>query len=224
MDYWLRLTVLGNPQCDVLIVDTPTSTLNPRPLALNPVYGSWFRYDKGMGNQRMIYRFDDNIGHLNNVRGGKDGWGRAFTFGLQAAIDGKYDYVAHIEGDLLFKPSVNSVIKKMRNKGIGVASMSLNGTITLVGERLVETGVMFFSTDYLVKNNFIKRYNWPYRTNRPSPEDVIFTMVDSGLHVLDFAGLRNDKHEVTADNVVHQKLDYITHCKDFTIYDKFMEG
>ena len=37
----------------------------------------------------------------------------------------------------------------------------------------IETGLMFFSTDYLRRSDFIKRYDWPNRKVIPTPERLI---------------------------------------------------
>jgi hypothetical protein len=129
----------------------------------------------------------------------------------------------HIEGDLLFKPSINVAVKRMRNAGIVVASPPVRGTEKLSGDALTETGVMFFSTAYLQQSRFIEFYAWPGRHNKPAPEAVVYRLISNVLRTADWQGLRNDKDEVTVENVVQKKLDYITHCKDVRIYDKFME-
>jgi hypothetical protein len=130
----------------------------------------------------------------------------------------------HIEGDLLFKPSINVAVKRMRNTGVLVASPPVRGTDKLAGDALAETGIMFFNTAYLQQTRFIEFYAWPGRRNKPSPESVVYRLVEKDLRVADWRGLRNDKDEVTVENVALKKLDYITHCKDVCIYDKFMEG
>lgn len=215
-DYWLTIATRDNPRCDVLVVDTPSS----RVWEIDPKWG-FIKHEKGLRAPRMFYRFPDNIGHLNAR--GRDGWGRAFSYGLWAAVDSGYDYVVHIEGDLLFKPSINVAVKRMRNAGIVVASPPVRGTEKLSGDALTETGVMFFSTAYLQQSRFIEFYAWPGRHNKPAPEAVVYRLISNVLRTADWQGLRNDKDEVTVENVVQKKLDYITHCKDVRIYDKFME-
>jgi len=66
---------------------------------------------------RSIIGFPDNVGHL--ARGGRDGWGRAFSQGLLCALAGGYDYVAHIESDLLTR------LARLRGFACGKASLSI---------------------------------------------------------------------------------------------------
>jgi len=60
---------------------------------------------------RTIVSFPENLGQLE--RGGRDGWGRAFSQGLLCGIAGGYDYVVHVEGDMLTRLDIPRVCGTM---------------------------------------------------------------------------------------------------------------
>ncbi|WP_027037890.1 methyltransferase domain-containing protein [Mesorhizobium ciceri] len=153
------------------------------------------------------YAFPDNIGHL--ARGGKDGWGRAFSKGLEMAIDGQYDYVVHIEGDSLLSKPVLPIIRKMMADGVKAASVPVEGT-KRKETGWAETGLMFFSVDYLWQTKFIERYDWWNRTKSPTPEKVIFDLIGEDLRMLPLKAERGDRGQLTAATA--PTLDWITHC------------
>ncbi|TGQ69522.1 methyltransferase domain-containing protein [Mesorhizobium sp. M00.F.Ca.ET.186.01.1.1] len=165
------------------------------------------------------YAFPDNIGHL--ARGGRDGWGRAFCKGLEMAIDGQYDYVAHIEGDSLFKQPVLPVIREMIERGIKAASVPVMGT-KRQETGWTETGLMFFSVDYLWQTKFIERYDWWNRKARPFPEQAISGLLGEDLRMLlPVKAERGDKGQITIDNAAW--FDWITHCPP-EAFDAFVEA
>lgn len=154
------------------------------------------------------YAFPDNIGHL--ARGGKDGWGRAFCKGLEMAIDGQYDYVAHVEGDSLLSRPVLPIIREMMTDGVKAASVPVKGT-RRKETGWAETGLMVFSVDYLWQSKFIERYDWWNRTKSPTPEKVIFDLFGEDLRMmLPLKAARGDSGQITAENAA--SFDWITHC------------
>lgn len=163
------------------------------------------------------YAFTDNIGHL--ARGGKDGWGRAFCKGLEMAIDGQYDYVVHIEGDSLFSRPVLPIIRKMMADGVPAATVPVMGT-KRPEHGWAETGLMFFSVDYLWQTKFIERYDWWNRTKSPTPEKVIADMCGD-LRMLPLKAERGDRGQLTAANAA--EFDWITHCAPEAL-DAFVEA
>lgn len=217
----LRLTRLWsdlhrhlNPDCDFLLVDS-RSPLGPLAAGLH----------KG---EVDVYSFPDNIGHLsrNGPNGpaskGRDGWGRAFCHGLDHAVKGGYDYAVHIEGDSLFRLKVAPIVARMQRDGIKVASVPVEGTRRKeIG--WVETGLMFFDCRYLSETNFTARYDWPNRTERPTPEKVIFGMLGRDLKLMPWKAERGDKSQITVGNVT--ELDWVTHCHDRPeIYERFVDA
>ncbi|MER9355549.1 methyltransferase domain-containing protein [Mesorhizobium sp. M0514] len=153
------------------------------------------------------YAFPDNIGHL--ARGGKDGWGRAFCKGLEMSIDGQYDYVVHIEGDSLFKRPVLPIIRQMMATGVKAASVPVEGT-KRNETGWAETGLMFFSVDYLWQSKFIEKYDWWNRQAKPYPEQAIFDILGADLQMLQLKAERGDRGQITAGNVA--ELDWVTHA------------
>ena len=203
---WVDLHTALNPDCDFLIVDSASPMF--------PAIGI------------EVFSFPDNIGHLsrNGPDGpnskGRDGWGRAFCHGLQAAIDGDYDYVVHIEGDSLFRLKVAPIVERMHREKIKIASVPI-GYGHAQRSSWVETGLMFFQVAYLKKSDFIAGYDWPNRSERPTPEVVIRKMLGDDLTMMPWTAERSDKGEITVDNV--DQFDWITHCKP-EVYDRFVES
>ncbi|ESY72526.1 hypothetical protein X740_33225 [Mesorhizobium sp. LNHC221B00] len=175
---------------DLLLVDSASPVLDGWPV------------------EAHVYRFPDNIGHL--ARGGKDGWGRAFCKGLEMAIDGQYDYVVHIEGDSLLKRPVMPILRQMAASGFKAASVPVRGT-KWQETKWAETGLMFFSVDYLWQSKFIEKYDWWNRAAKPTPEKVIFDLIGDDLQMMVLLRAeRGDKGQITAENAA--EFDWITHC------------
>lgn len=220
LDDWLAMAQrIGGADCDVLLVDTPAkgrAVIAPK---------GFHTYAQGMRLPKMLHRFEDNIGHLQDDDSERDGWGRAFCFGLQAAIDGKYEYVVHVEGDSLFRLPLRPIIKQMRDEKIDAASvLSVPGRPYCVE---IETGLMALSTAYLKETDFIAKYDWPsHRTNKPSPENIIHELLSDRLgnriRIMPWRARRGYNPGYTAAEV--DELDWITHAHDRALYDRFIEG
>jgi hypothetical protein len=208
------VTLRLNPATDVLVVDShsPWSPL------IDPRHGAFTSYRDGMRDARMVYSFPDNVGHLSHK--GRDGWGRAFCFGLSAAIAGGYDYVAHIEGDSLFRRPVEPIFSGMDRDGVRAASIPVGGSRRKeIG--WVETGLMFFSVAFVQRIGFVARYDWANAAVRPTPEAVILRMLGHDLRMMPWRGERGDKSDITPANVI--ALDWVTHCWDRDgVYDAFV--
>ena len=220
-DHWLNLHMRLNPECDFLIVDSQS----PQGWGVLGAHGSWAPHTMGMHEKRMFYGFPDNVGHLS--RGGRDGWGRAFCYGLDAAVAGGYDYVAHIEGDSLFRVPVGKIIGRMRTERLRCATTKVSG-MRYDMPNWIETGLMFFDTAYLRSSGFTARYSWHKRRQAPTPEVVIYHELtkDGALHTLDdLKAWRGDKQQINHANVVGLNLDWVTHChNDVWVYDRFIEA
>jgi len=219
-DHWLTLHQhLNGDACDFLIVDSQSPV---KPFIHDAKHGIFEVYKSGKPAHRMLHEFPDNIGHLS--RRGRDGWGRAFCFGLQAAIDCAYDYVVHIEGDSLFRRKVRPIVEHMEARHIRVASTPVEGMHRAM-QGWVETGLIFFEVRHLKDSNFIGKYNWPARREYPTPEVVVRSLIGTYLHLMPWRAMRGDKAQITHDNVLAWNLDWITHChRDIWCYDKFIEA
>ena len=198
---WLDLHSALNPDCDFLLVDSAS----PKPV-LDEKWSAKFKDDPV---RYRLHDFGDNVGHLS--RKGRDGWGRAFCYGLDYAVEHGYDHVLHIEGDSLLRTPAWTLVNKLRKSGKGVGSISVRGTHRDI-PGWVETGLMLFSTAYLRKSEFTTVYDWPKREVRPTPEFIVFRMVAHDMLTFDLNGLRGDKNQISAANIRTLALDWVTHC------------
>ena len=212
---WLDLHTAINPECDFLLVDSAS----PSPV-LDAEWTARFKADR---RKFRFFNFGDNVGHLS--RKGRDGWGRAFCRGLDYAAEHGYDYVLHIEGDSLLRVPARDLVAKLRAAGRDVASIPVKGTTREI-PGWVETGLMLFSTAFLKRTGFTRKYDWPVREVRPTPEYVVPEIIGRGeTLMLDINGLRGDKNQISADNIVKLDLDWVTHVhNDIWVYEAFVKA
>lgn len=219
-DMWIKLHSTRNPYCDLLIVDSDSPT-RPNIKQRNSYPMPWHK------GKRTIFSFPDNIGHLEHpVPLEKDGWGRAFCFGLQHAINNNYHYVAHIEGDSLTRLYCMDIFQNMAKHNLACCS---------VAGKVVETGLMFFNVDYIKKIGLIEKYDWKnlhiaraygghpygYGEQFAGPERIILNIIDKELTRMNWSAFRGYKGKITYDNCLG--FDWITHCQDHRIYKKYSE-
>lgn len=200
---WRTLHVNLNRKCDLLLVDSASPMIH------------CFESD---GN---VLQLGDNIGHLG--RGGQDGWGRAFCWGIEYAIDKGYDYVAHIESDSLFRLSVMPICEQMQRDSIRAASVEVNGT-KHVESGWVETGLMIFDVGYLRKKCVTDQYDWRDGSTKSyphTPEWHLAKILGDALQIMPWRAVRDDKRELTIANVV--EYDWITHTSP-EIFDAFVRN
>src|SRR5215471_7779764 len=226
-DLWEKLHVTLNDQdCDFLVVDSQSPIKK---------FKDWTLYDGKTRHHKMRFDFPDNIGHLSrrNVTQGRDGWGRAFCKGLEIACQLNYEYVAHIEGDSLLRLPVGPIVQQMKAEGIDCASTHVRGMRNVeVETQWIETGLMFFNTDYIARSDFIKRYDWPNRRVAPTPERYInMAILKQDLNakqfrIMPWKALRADKNQISVQNIEKINADWITHQHDSAqqgVYRKFTE-
>lgn len=156
----------------------------------------------------IIHRFEDNIGHLS--RGGKDGWGRAFSYGLQYAIENDYDYVVHVEGDSLCRLNFKTICARMQMRGVVARSAPVTGTRRRETDWL-ETGLMAFNVDFLDEIDFIGRYDWRASgKNYPNtPEKVIADILGTRCEPTVWKAQRDDVGHLNTLSAIH--YDWISH-------------
>jgi hypothetical protein len=183
---WFEMAA-RNPACDALIVDSHSPLLPDVPKGVR-------YFDCGA-----------NIGHVN--KGGRDGWGRAFTTALSEAIDKDYDWAVHVEGDSLCKLDIGATVEELELSGDSVATIPVSSMPSWP-----ETGLMFFSVEWLRERKFIERYDWQHRTKYPEPERVIKALLGTEVVHLQARGMRDDFHQLTVDNVSERRLDWLTHA------------
>lgn len=196
LELWLQM-MRRSRGCDVMIIDSASTMLPHIPL--------WVQY----------YTFRSNIGHLS--RGGQDGWGRAFSRGLEHAERNGYDYVAHVEGDSLFKLDLGDIIEEMELSDTCVASIPVS---SMPSPTWIETGLMVMSVDWLRGAHFTERYDWESRTKHPEPEVIVRSIIGNDLSIQAWRGMRDDFHELTVDNLEERNLDWLTHAS-LPVMEKF---
>lgn len=183
---WFKMAE-SNRGCDVVIVDSCSSMLPHVPSSV------WY------------YGFEDNVGHLS--RGGRDGWGRAFCHGLSFAAERDYDWVVHVECDSLCNLDIVAEVENMELRGDCVATIPVSSM-----PKWPETGLMFFSVDWLRASHFVQGYDWANRPRRPEPEVHVRDLVGRDMTYMETHGMRDDFHELTVDNVNDRKLSWLTHA------------
>ena len=200
---WARVVQHVNPDIDVVLVDS-ASPFNPRDFLPETI---------------NVVSFPDNIGALS--QGARDGSGRAFCKALELAVEGGYDYCMIWEADMLFAPSVESVIDKMRRVGVKVACPYADPY------QFPEWGCSFWSTQYLKETRFIERYGWENCPKWPIPEWRIKHMVEDELFILPIHGYRNSMNTMNMGNMTnlfpYSPPSFITHCLDFSLYYRFLD-
>lgn len=205
---WANVTTKLNPGVDILLIDS-ASPVDPRQFL------GWEDYP---GDGRSVYRFPDNIGHLNIT--GNDGWGRAFCKGIEIAIDGGYDFIAHLDSDLIFCKPVTPIVDKLRRSSVKVA-MPMGHPYMFT-----ETAVLFASVSYLRDIKFIERYNWSKPKNGKIPEVQCEEIFADELFCLPLRGMRNDANVITWQNFDRSfpyGLDFFTHSSDADLYERMLK-
>lgn len=208
VELWAKLLRYLNPITDAIMIDSASPT---DPTDMLKKYNIKTR------------RFDDNIGHLNVS--GKDGWGRAFCKGVEIAINLGYEHICYMDADIIFARAVAPIIDKLAKFGVKAACPM---DITY---NFIENGIMFLDVGYLKESKFIERYDWPSRTIGTTdatniPEVAFEKLLEDVLFTLPLRGIRNDFDRITANNLAFSfpyGLDFLTHCKDFAIYERFLE-
>ena len=199
---WAKVVCKLNPGCDVLLIDS-YSPLDP----------------SGYIESVKLHRFEDNIGHLS--RGGKDGWGRAFCYGLDYAVEHDYRRVCYIDADLIFNKPVAPIFARMEK-----ARVKVSCPIDLTYQFL-ENGLMFFDGDWLRESEFSKKYDWPSSKLTDLPERRCERLLGDDVWVLPLHGLRNDFSQLTFEGFDEQMpfgCDFLTHCNDVRLYQKMLES
>ena len=197
---WADTTLRLNPDADILVVDSAS------PMEL-PYYPPPLKY----------LNLPDNVGHL--ARGGKDGWGRAFSAGIGYAIRNEYEWVANIECDMLCAVPVEEIFAKMIRAGVKCcAPMAMPYHFT-------ETGCSFWSVPYLAKSKLVETYDWQNsKPTGPLPEQRIDAICAEDMFALPMRGMRNDAR-YNADQIQAMfpfGIDWITHC-ELPVARRFME-
>lgn len=214
---WIELMQHLNPEFDLLFVDSFTDPLwrSLVPSLKDVPVHTIKEGDPMPPLQKGVnwITFPENLGHLSQH--GVDGWGRAFSRGVQYAIDHNYDYVVNLECDLLFKPKVMDLLNVVKQHGIG--------TLSCVDPHyfFMENCICFMDVNFLKERGFVQNYDWKNRQQQPLPEYVCEAILNPKLFYKRFIGCRDDFGQVKMEDVV--KYDYITHAHDQNLYYAFMK-
>ena len=161
--------------------------------------------------RRTTLTFPDNIGHL--LHGGRDGWGRAFCQGLICAMANGYDYVVHVEGDLLTRLDLPGLCREMRDGGIHAL-----GPVT-PNKGWLDTGLVLFDVAFLRRSDFVGRYDWARRPAQPYPEVVLGELLGDDLQLRLWRGA---KAGIALLQYFVKDLHWITQSTRPDEYDGFM--
>lgn len=189
---WLNINRTLNPDAHLLVVDSDSP--------VKPAVADFPRED-----HEQLIQLGDNIGHLS--RTGRDGWGRAFCQGLTAAYG--YDWVIHVETDLLFARPVQQMLDRM--EGVSLFEHGRDTGVAVccpwaLPYPFIETALMFFDGRWLRTQALPQRYDW--ETGRGLPEMRVEALIGDDLWIAPLRGLRMDIRE----QPLPQPLDWVTHA------------
>jgi hypothetical protein len=217
LDQWAESLQRIAPDFDHLAIDSSSPVFNTAALPFLSRFGprQMIAPDPApfVVGRRSIVSFPDNVGHLS--AGGRDGWGRAFCQGLLCAVAGGYDYVVHVEGDLLTRLDLPKVCRMMQDRRI----LALAAITPNLG--WVETGLVFLQVDFIRQTQFVERYGWATRPARPYPEIVLGELLGDDLFCKLWRGSKDDTGLLRYKIV---DLHWLTKSKDPMIFDVFMGG
>ncbi len=203
VELWAKVMRKQNPNCAVLLVDS-ASPVDPSCI-------------KNVG----LHRLSENVGHLNTT--GRDGWGKAFTEGVGIAAGNDFDFIVYVDADIILTTSVEPIVEKMVRSGAKAA------VPMCMSYHFLENGVMFLDTD--TARRFTEAYDWESRTRTTSPMDipemVTEKLLADDLFTLPLRIWRDDGNVLTVNNLEHAfpygLPDGLTHCRDFGVYERFLE-
>lgn len=223
VEMWIRIQKHMNPDLPILLVDSNSENM-------------WTDFVPSLRDiERVVVpdgaplpplkpglnwvTFPDNIGHLS-LNGG-DGWGRAFCRGTQYAIDHGYDYVVHIESDLLNRVPAAKMVEALNQYKLGALAPLTSR------DWLCEVGHMVMRTSFLKEIDFIKQYNYKLanRGFESWPEHWIEEIMSPSMLYYNWKGGRSDGHYPTQPIIFPDRIDWydlITHAPYHDYYELFI--
>lgn len=170
---------------------------------------------------RFAAEHPENVGRQD---GRSNEAGRAVRKGLLAAIENSYDWVFYWESDALL--AVNPLLEAARLSKIGV-KVAMPWCLEY---NYPETQFCFYDVKYLTETNFVDSYCWAHadagidelRREKEHADELV---------ILPWRGRHNNTDWVTQQNF-HEiarlsdgsfKMDWISHCRDFTLYLWFLQ-
>lgn len=216
---WIELNQKLNPEYDLLIIDSQSDRLwssmipgakdvpvhvikegDPLP-SLQPGV-NWIDFPTPGGHQNF---------------NGVDGWGRAFSRGIEYAIQHGYEYAVNIECDLLFRNPVTPILDQMDAHKLNVVSTNVKYN-KFFPQDWMENTIVFMRTDYLKRIDFIKKYNWNGDWSHDKklyvPENRCQWIFGDDLFYKPWHGVRGDggvEHIKLLSDV--ENMDYLMHAQ-----------
>lgn len=170
------------------------------------------------GVGRQIISIHENIGRLETT--GRDGPQQAFAVCLNAAMAGGYDYIAHIECDMIFTPLIKPIVDRMVRHHISALCPFAHDY------SFVETGALFMDVAWLRAKDYFASYDWRSPPQGQFHEVWFENWADADLFITTHRGMRNDADRLTVNNMqvaFPWGLDFLSHCKDHELYRRMME-
>lgn len=234
MDLWLRAIDALSPGIDICLINS-CSPINPMELLGERGFIEALSYADDLPiypQPRLMISIAENIGRLETT--GQDGPQQAWALGMNFAIKNGYDYIAHIEADLVFAAPIAPIIQRMKRQNI-MAACPFSYEYSFI-----ETGALFMNTEWFRRRDYFKAYDW-----RKPPVIKSITQMRGGqvamqrefherwmeqwcgedLVILPLRGTRNDNDRVTVNNfqfAFPHGCDFLTHCKDLELYRVMM--
>lgn len=162
-------------------------------------------------SRRTVAWYADNIGHLHST--GRDGWGRSLTTGLRAALSAGYDWVAHVEADMLTRVDLSAMTKYIvENEGNW-------GSPRCAPWGFIESGFFVVSRSCLVERNFLRRYDWPTTPFLPHQEWLFEAMLGPCIALPLKGGRIADLGKDDLENYA-----YVTKCRDVAHFRRYLDS
>ncbi|MFO1058559.1 MAG: hypothetical protein U1E53_16520 [Dongiaceae bacterium] len=217
LEQWAEALRRVAPGFDHLVVDSNSPVFDTASLPLLSGFGprGFISSEPGLlaPGHRSIVSFPDNVGHLS--AGGRDGWGRAFCQGLLAGMAGGYDYVIHVEGDLLTRLDLPAICRDMAARRIEALA-----AIT-PGKGWLETGLVLLSVGLVRRLRLVKRYDWSRRSLLPYPEILLGELLGDAVLLRLWRGSKDD---VALARYRIRHLDWLTKPRQPGTHEAFLSS
>ena len=159
-----------------------------------------------------------------NPSGRSNEAGRAVRKGLLTAIENDYSHVFYWESDALLAVDVAKEIAKFDRLGLKVAMPWCHEY------NYPETQFCLYSTSYLKEAEFIDSYDWRHGSagidelrREDAHRDDLTILPWRGRHNNTGWVTRQNFHEIARVSDGSVRMDWISHCDDFTLYLNFLE-
>ena len=219
LDFWRAAIERFNPGLEWLMIDDGSP---PQMLAAAGFGPAVARFDIAgadpvairLDAPRSVASFPSNVGHLKNSLG-QDGWSRSIVTGVKTAIANGYRHLVVLEMDMYTRLDLRAIVADMRASGAKAVTTRVNPW------GFIETALMALDVAHLATIRFVDRYDWKRPFLTPKPEWV-YEAILRDVTIMPWRGGRNDFGRFDAAAI--ERLDLLTHCKDRSLYRRFIEG